>query len=81
MSIQKAYVFLGFQAAHRSSSHVYTQLLVQQLIGSWDRLSVVHDNSASRLARFAWKSGLYEDSRLCDCLIFVQRIRRGEGSA
>jgi hypothetical protein len=32
---------------------VYTQLLVQQLIGSWDRLSVVHDNSASRLARFA----------------------------
>jgi processing peptidase subunit beta len=52
-SMNKAHVFIGYKGNNYHSADVYPQLVMQQLLGSWDRMGLIGSDSASRLARDA----------------------------
>lgn len=50
-SMDKAHVLVAFQGKGYESADVYTQLVMQQLLGSWEKTGPIGLDSASRLAR------------------------------
>uniref|UniRef100_A0A7S0STA1 mitochondrial processing peptidase n=1 Tax=Chromulina nebulosa TaxID=96789 RepID=A0A7S0STA1_9STRA len=50
-SMSEAHVALAFQGASWTSEYAFPLMLIQTILGSWDRTSAVGKNSASKLAR------------------------------
>lgn len=46
--LQEAHVALAFQGASWTSEYAFPLMLIQTILGSWDRSSPVGRNSASR---------------------------------
>jgi processing peptidase subunit beta len=50
-TMSEAHVAIGFEGASWTSEYAFTLMLVQTMLGNWDRASSVGRNMASRLAR------------------------------